>query len=279
MQETNEKDMENTPMDENANNELDDELDGDEDEELSVVEKIIGVFISPKKTFSYLADHPDFWWPLIIISLIMIGTSVMIMPKMMPIIQAQAIEQITNNANIPEADREQTIAMIQKFIPIQAYVGVGLIPVGVAIAWLVETLLIFLIGLIQGFESDFKKLIGVIPWLSFISMISEVLKNIIIFTMSEMPDDLVKNPAIAKPFSAAILLANNPDTPVWLKTFLTAIDPFAIWSVIVMVFALEAANKCTRSQAIVTVVIVTIVGLLIMLGLSFFQGGAMMKAS
>jgi len=198
---------------------------------------------------------------------------------MMPLMQAQAVQGIINNPDLSESQREETMAMIQKYVPIGAYVQVALLPLFFAIAWLISTLLIFLVGLIQGLESDFKKLIGVIPWLSFISMISEVLKNIIIFTMSEVPDDLMKNPAIVKPFSAAILLANNPDAPVWLKMFLTSIDPFTIWSVVVTVFALEAANKCTRSQAIVTVVIVTIVGLLIMLGLSFLQGGAMIKAS
>jgi len=279
MQETNEKDTEQTVMDENSDGELEDELDGDEEEELSVVEKIIGVFISPKKTFNYLADHPDFWWPLIIISLIMIGTSVMIMPKMMPIMQAQAVQGIINNPDMSESQRDETMAMIQKYVPIGAYVQVGLLPLFFAIAWLISTLLVFLTGLVQGLEADFKKLIGVIPWLSFISMISEVGKSIVIFMMSEVPDDLTKNPEIAKPFSAAILLANNPDAPVWLKLFLSSIDPFTIWSVIVMVVALEAANKCTRSQAIVTVAIVTIVGLLIMLGLSFFQGGAVVKAS
>lgn len=286
MQDENDKEMEvegtgitnEIPPEDPDFDEFDD--DDEEDEELTIVEKIIGVFTSPSKTFAYISEHPDFWWPLIIISLIMIGASVLVMPKMMPLIQDTMVESIRGNPGMDEATKDAAVEQMVPYIPAIAYGQLGFIPIMMGFSWLFSALIVFLTGLGQGLQVEFKKLMGVIPWLGFISMLSETAKSIYLFSLKELPDGIITNPGLAKPFSAAALVAGNPDTPSWLGVFLSAIDPFTIWATIVMVTALQHANKCTRNQAIVTVVVTTIIGLLILTGLGSMQGaGVQVNAS
>jgi len=269
------KDMENSgithddnePMDVGIEDEFDEESD---DEELTVVEKIIGIYTAPVRTFKYLSDHPDFWWPLIIISLLAIGFSMANLPKMMPNFIEQGITAATSQPGMSEDDNSAAISMIEKIVPITVYVQTIIgTPIGLAIGWLISALLVFLTSLIQGFQADFKKLIGMLPWLSFVSILSEIGRQVVVLTKGDVSMTEFMDMRLMKPFSTAALVPES--APDWLATFLSAIDPFTIWSTILMVVAVQYANKCTRAQAIITVVIVTIIGLALMLGLSFLQ--------
>ncbi|MCX6646857.1 MAG: YIP1 family protein [bacterium] len=247
----------------------DEELEDDEDvEDLSVAEKVIGVFIAPKSTFKYLAERPDFWSAFIIISLILIALGMLTMKNLMPMMLTQTIEQTQEklaSSGMSEQDMATTINQLQKYMPYffygQAVIGT---PIGLVVAWLLLTVAVFFIGLMQGLKTDFKNLFGILPWLSLISMVpAKIIASVIIFSGKITSIADMTNMRVMAPVSILGIIPQNVALPKIVEGMLSTIDPFYIWSMIVMVFALEYVNKCKRSQAITTTVIIAILGILL----------------
>lgn len=251
--------------------EIDDEEELDDDEEsedLSVAEKVIGVFVSPKSTFKYLAGRPDFWSAFIILSLLMIALSMLLIKYQMPLMMDQTLERTQESlaaANLSDEEMSTALSQTQKFLPYLFYGGAVLNPpIMLLITWLLTTVGVFFIGLMQGLKTDFKKLFGVIPWLSLISMLPvQIISTIIVASgkLTEAAD--MTNWRLMKPISLISLVPKSVELPGAVGGMLAAIDPFFIWSMIVMVIALEYANECKRSQAIITTVIIAILGIIL----------------
>ncbi len=250
-------------------------------EELSIVEKIIGVYISPIATFKRLARRPDFWSAFIIVSLIWIAIQMVMLPTSMPLIESNTITQMQKSfaeQGLPEKDQTEAIGIIAKSMRILSYVGtvVGP-PIGLAIGFLMMSGLIFLVSLGQGLDTDFKRLLGVMPWLSLISIFSEVAKTVVGMIRGITTFEQLTDMRYLKPFSLAGLIPQSvelsPGTAAVVQV-LGLIDPFFIWSTIVMVFALQAANRCTRSQAIVTTIVSTLI-VIIIIAILIFGGMAL----
>jgi hypothetical protein len=242
--------------------------DDEESEDLSVAEKVIGVFIAPKSTFKYLAERPDFWSAFIIISLIIIALGMLTMNNLMPMMLSQTIQQTQEKlagTGMSDAEMTTTITALQKYMPYVFY-GQAVIatPIGIVIAWLVMTLAVFFIGLMQGLKTDFKNLFGILPWLSFISMLPvKIIATVILFSGKITSIADMTNMRIMAPISVLGLIPQSVTLPKIVEGILSMIDPFFIWSMIVMVFALEYANNCKRSQAITTAVIIAILGIIV----------------
>lgn len=264
--------MENNEIEEPTENvdEFDDNefIDDEDDEELSVAEKVIGVFISPGKTFKYLSERPDFWSAFIVISLVIIACGMLALPNQMPVLLSGIIAETQTSleaAGMSESEITDTISAMQNYMPYVFY-GQAVLgqPIGILIVWLMLTLGVFFIGLMQGLKTDFKKLFGVLPWISFIGMLPVQIITTMIFMsgrITEMAD--MQNMRIIKPYSLAGLLPESVELPKFAMVVLGTIDPFYIWSLIIMVIALEHVNNCKRSQAIITTVIIAVIGLVL----------------
>ncbi len=264
-------------MDELNENEFDQEIpteteETEEEEHLSVVEKLIGVYVSPASTFRYLSKRPDFWMALLIFSLILIGFTMATLPKLMPVLQTAqitAVQEQFEESGMSEKEIDETISTMKNVLPIVTYAQTIIgIPIGLAIGWLLATVLVFFISMIQGLDTDFKRLLGMLPWLSAITILSEIGKSVVLIVKGISSMEQMQDGRYLKPFSAAALIPESADVPAWLPTFLSTIDPFFIWSIFVMVLVLEAANRCTRAQAITTTIIATIISLAAIFGLS-----------
>jgi hypothetical protein len=255
------------------------ETEAEESEDLSIVEKIIGVYIAPVNTFRYLADHPDFWSPLIIVTLIIIAVSMAGLPKMMPLIESQVVEKMQQQfqaAGTTESEQATAIDVTLKIVRISTYVSTIIgTPIAMAVSWILVAALVFFVSLGQGLDTDFKRLLGMIPWLSMISIISQIISKVTMLMGSYNSMEELQDFRNIMPLSLIQLVPKSVDLPIWQSAFLGMIDPFFIWSTIVMVFALQYGNRCKRSQAIVTTIIVTLISLVIGVALTSF--GMMMN--
>ena len=254
------------------------EFDEDEEsEDLSVVEKIMGVFVSPVSTFQYLAKKPDFWTPFILLTLFGITAGFLIMPVITQggeLAMAEAVSQATGS----DEEAEQGLAIAKKITGIAIYVGVFIgTPINVAIQCLIITALIFFIGMFQGMDVSFKRLIGVMPWTLVLPTIGSIINALMIMDVKITDVDMMKDVAFMKPFSLAGILPESLNLPVSLSTLAASIEPFTIWAWILVVFAVEAANRCNRSKAIATTIIYILISLVIGAGLA--QAGAALQPS
>jgi len=242
-----------------------------EDEELSIAEKVIGVYIAPVNTFRQLADRPDFWTAFIILSLIGIALATVMLPRTLPIVTSGTVEQMQESftaQGMSETDQATALSVMTKTVRISSYVGAIIgPPIQYAIGWLLVTALIFFIALIQGFDTDFKRLLGVVPWLTFISIGSSITAVVRLMNTELVSMQQMQKLQMQMPLSIGALIPEGANLPVFIEGVLGLIDPFFIWSTIVMVFALQYANRCSRSKAITTTIIATVIILAVMGGL------------
>jgi len=234
-----------------------------ETEDLSIVEKIAGVYISPAATFRQLSKKPDFWMALIVVSLVLIAVGMLAAPKIIPAQQALSAEMLPEflaDRGVPEEEIQQAVEMQVKGIPNGVYLGtiVG-IPIMLAISWLILTVLAFFISLVQGLNTDFKRLLWVLPWIGLVSMLTEVVSGIVKMTADLSDPSKLNDLAFIRPLSLANVVPGSSDMPMFLQALLASIDPFFIWAAVLMVIALEAANTCSRAKAITTTVIVQVI--------------------
>lgn len=255
-------------------NEEPEEFDEDEEsEDLSVVEKIMGVFTSPVSTFQYLSKKPDFWTPFILVSLITIAAAFLVMPVTQPVTEMAAAEEFQK---LGMDDAEQALAMNVVRIFIYTISAIGP-PIGLAISFLLMCAVIFFISLFQGHDTDFKRLLGVVPWITIVSSIGSLINALMIMGIDITNAADMQNPAVMKPFSLAGILPESLNLPVSLSTLAASIEPFTIWAWILIVFAVEAANRCNRSKAIVITIIYILISLAIGAGLA--EAGAAFQPS
>jgi hypothetical protein len=234
-----------------------------EDEELSVVEKIVGVFIAPVATFKYLARRPDFWSVFIVLSLLSIAAAVIVLPKTLPAQISLAVEKVQNTPGMPEEGRKAAIEMIPKITPIATYVGAVLAtPIGLAVLFLLSAAILFFISLMQGLDTDFKRLLGVIPWASLIGLPSSIINAVILMMRDAMDKTQIMDLRYLRPFSLLSLIPQSVDLPRPVEMILTMIDPFYVWGIIVLVIAVQQANKSKQSQAVLSVTILTVLTLI-----------------
>lgn len=258
-----------------------DEFDGDEEESLNVVEKVVGVFISPVQTFTYLARKPDFWSALIILSLIGIALQMLVLPKTMPLIEAatvEAMQEAFDAQGATEAERDAAIQTMLTGTRIGSYImGTIGVPIALAITWLLSGVLIFFVSMIQGLDTDFKRIMGVYPWTNFITLIPQIISTLFLMNASLESMDQTRDFRLLKPYSLLALIPQSADLPLWQEALISSIDPFTIWLFFILAIALEKVNRCTRSQAYVTsgitiVVSIIVTSLLAGLGSAMGQG-------
>jgi len=238
----------------------------EEYEELTLVEKVVGVFASPVSTFRYLADHPDFWSAFLITGLVAIALGLLAMPKMMPVQEGIAITQTMSQlqeAGMSEAEQTSTLEVTRKVLPWVFYGQAILGPlIMLPILWFLTAIIAFFTALIQGLAADFKKLMGTVPWLMLIFGLSNVIYTVKIMMTANFGEEQLMDMRFLRPISALALVPESVDLHPFVTGLLSQIDPIFIWYVIVMVIALEAVNKCKRGQAILTTAVVNVLMLL-----------------
>jgi hypothetical protein len=225
------------------------DLDEDEDEDLTAVEKITGVYTSPDATFKYLSLKPDFWTAFIVISLISIALGMIAMPKMLPAMEEGAVTQMAPMFQGSPEEQDAQMAIGLKTVRIMAYVQAFLAPIGYLIAWLIYVVLIYFIGMVMGHDVHFKRLWGVVPWATFISILGQIATTAVIATRESFTMAQLQDMHIVKPYSALAIVPSTTEIPYFVEAILASIDPFLIWGFFVLAFAVFHSNKCSRAHA------------------------------
>jgi hypothetical protein len=233
-------------------------------DELSAVEKILGVFVAPHSTFKYLSRRPDFWTAFIVLVLAGIAFAMIATPKMIPLQIEAAIEGVQKSPGLTETDKSGAVEMIRKYTPIAAYVGAAVgTPIAAAIMWLLASAVVFFAAMFQGLDTDYKRVLGVLPWTAFPTLFSQALGTVVV-SMREFTDvSQALDMRLMRPFSLMGLIPASIGMPKMVEFILGSIDPFYIWGIIITVIALEYANRCKRPQAIITTLVLTVLSLVL----------------
>lgn len=209
--------------------------------QLSTFDKITNVFIEPHTTFKSIDHQPDWLIPMIIILAVVVLFTTIIMPIVLPEQMAQQKEKMEERGMSPqEVDNAMEIG--QKIGRIVGPITAGIITVVYLLA--ISGLLLFCGNFILGGESNFKKVLSVVTYSSLISSLGSLLLLPLILTKKTMHVGYNL---------AAFMSSDANQTPLY--QFLSKIDFFAIWQVVVVGIGLAVIYKFTLKKSITLVAV------------------------
>jgi hypothetical protein len=229
------------------------------------LDRIVNIYLEPSTLFRYLTVKPDFWTPWIVVGILMVVVTFFTIPVTRELGVEQQI-QIMQQSGADEEEITKTAEMMEKMETVSMIIGIVLAAVAPLIGWLISGAVVFLISLIQGLEASFKRVFSVMAYTSMISILGGgVIDKIIKLakgasTLTEWERSIIS--------FAAILPANAHKSFVFV---LSSIDPFLIWSLVVMAIGLRFVNKCRMKSAIITVIIYFVILLIFLAGWGFVQ--------
>jgi hypothetical protein len=208
-------------------------------QEMNVVQRVFGVFFSPRKTFEDIDRKPDWVVPMVIVVIIAVLFTIIIMPIALPQQMDKQREKFEERG-MSDEEIERAMEMGGKF-------GRIIGPIGAAVGSVVYLLAIagifmFVGNTILGGKTTFKKLVSVVCYSSLIGS----LNSIILLPM------ILSRKTMEVHFSlAAFMSADASET--FLYQLLKKIDLFAFWQIVVAGIGVAVIYKFTTKKAIAMV--------------------------
>ncbi len=218
-----------------------DNITAEKSNHISTFEKIVNVFVEPKTTFQSLNQNPDWFVPMIIVLAIVVLFTTIIMPIVLP---EQMEQQKTKMAEKGMSDKEiaNAVAIGQKVGRIVGPISASIVMIIYLLA--VSGILLFTGNIIIGGETSFKKVLSVVAYSSLIGSLGSLLV---------LPLILAKKTMHVGYNLAAFMASDAHKTPLY--QFLSKIDFFAIWQVIVIGIGLSVIYRFTPKKSISMVAI------------------------
>ncbi len=226
-----------------------------QDKPSSPFSRIVGVLFSPSRTFADIARKPDWVVPAIVILVIIFAATLVTIPHID--FEGTYREAFEKKGNMPPAQMEQAIRFATAFGRATQYVGpfllLGVLAVLALIYWLGVRLL--------GGTSTYHQVFSVVLYGWMPQAIRALIKIPIVMTKQTIK--LQESEAVVR--SSLNFLANYRDNPV-LFAFLSRLDLFALWSLILFVIGLAAASRLSKAKAATVVIAAWILMTLVIVG-------------
>ena len=211
-------------------------------EELSIVQKIVGVFASPGKTFASIDLHPTWIVPLILA----ISVSVVFVYFANDVILDETLiqqEEAMAERGMDPEQMDDALASVEKWTPISVwiftFIGTPLVLV------IVSAVYLFVGNVILGGKTSFKKVLSVTSWSWLIFSLAGLVMLPLVLSQETMQIS----------FSLATFMSDESKT-TFLYKFLQKIEIFAIWWLAVysiglgVIYKMETKKMATAVGAV-----------------------------
>jgi len=249
---------------------MSDEISGTP-ERVKLIHLLWGVIRHPGETLTTIAERArrSWWLPAVLIVLLTVVLAVASAPiisrdtrEEMRAAQEEMAERMGEELSEEDLERAQAITASPLItIVFPAVSGV----LGQLVGWVIWAAALYLASMALGGRSNFGQIFPVTVWSSFPYTVRSLLQTIYILSSNQ----LIENPGLSgllgEHSSAADLIASPPGTgEILLTGFLSRIDIFLVWHLILLVIAVGAAARLSRRKSI----LVTLVVWVLLTGLS-----------
>jgi Yip1 domain len=211
------------------------------------LERLTGVFFSPRKVFPDIARRPRWWIPVLIMGVL--GT-IFIQAYSQRVgwerLIRQQLDKSSQTGNLSAQQREQIIAAganVAKIIGYAAVVGT------LFYVFVIAAVLFFLINTLMGANIRFGGMMGIVSY-AFLPRVLMTLLSIVVM-YQKPPDDFdLRNPLA---FNAGVFVAS--DAMQWVKALAAQFDLFSFWVIALLAAGISsAAPKISFAKALVAVI-------------------------
>lgn len=213
--------------------------------QMTTMQRILGVFTAPTKTFENIDKKPDWVVPLVILLLITMLFTYFTMPYILDEKMAEQQEKLAERGLTP-AQIENAMEMGQKFGVVFGFVGAA---IGVVVVILISTLILKFIGnVVLSGKAAFKNLFSVYTYSSLIGALGMLIKLPLVF-QKETHD---------VHFSLALFLSDE-QSKTFLYNFLKMFELFAIWQYVLVAIGFAVVYQFSLKKAGWSVAIVFLI--------------------
>jgi Yip1 domain len=225
----------------------------------SFFNRLIGVYFSPGETFQEIGRAPRLLLPLIALVLVTSVASYIVLSRIPEEVSMRIIEQqVQQQVDSGRINQEQANQQKERMIKGMTFFR-GVAPFFAAVFSIVMALffagLVKLASLIFGGENNFKPLFTVALYsILAVSILSSILFIILVFIKPADEFDW-ENP-IPSNLAAFLSVAGIAGLPKFLKTFLSYVDVFYIWRLILLAIGFAAVSKKLKTSTALTWLVV-----------------------
>ena len=223
--------------------------------------RLIGVLVSPGKTFRAIAERPT--WAVAMAVLLLASAALGYLSGTRTDYRDVITRSIAESGrDLPAGAAEQQIEMMEKAGPIISGVGA---PVAVLFFSLLGALIYWILFKLQGSDFSYKSSLAASLHAAMPVVVSLLLSLPVILSRPSLGYDDVKSGTFLK--SNLSFLAPE-GAPAWMAALYASVDFFAIWSLALSIIGYRATTRLSTRAVAVTVVIVTLVFVGVRVGLS-----------
>lgn len=199
------------------------------------IEKIADIFISPRKVFQNINQKPTWLIPLLLELIIF----------------AILFLMITDVTKQDQLKLMTARGMAQNNIDASQSMGQNPVMIGLQIFLILMTLLVTLLSLSGIFsiaksifngEANFAKTFSVVCWSYLIAIPEEIIKTFLILSKGTLHGITISMAFFLPPLEIG-------QKPATLFTFLSNINPFTIWYLLLLIFGLSIINNFTFKKS------------------------------
>ncbi len=229
-----------------------------ETKNLNVMQRIIGVFVSPGSTFAHLDRKPDWLIPLILIIIATVIFTYFIMPIALPE-QMELQRQKMLDMGMSQEQIETNMAVGERIGKIMGLVGAVVSP---GIMMLLFSLFLWFIGnVLLGGKTTFIKMFSVVTYTSLIGVLDMMIK---------LPLILYKDTMDIHISLAAVLSDDQAHTLMYRVC--QALDIFNIWKFVVLAIGFGVIYKFSMKNAGMTMFVLFFIYTLLSVGMLQLAG-------
>ena len=208
--------------------------------EMSTMQKIVGIYSAPRRTFEAIDQNPTWFLPFII------GVVFFLIFQFLTVdLQTDyRMEMMEARGDIPQEQMDVAKAQMQG--PVK-YIGFVAGPIVWLIMILIIAALFYVAGnLMIGGDTSFKKVFAIVAWTGLIGVISFIIMTLLILSKGTM-------------HGVALDLSILLDTPAigedksTLYRILSKFDVFVIWEIVLYIIGMSVTYKATVKKAAVPI--------------------------
>ena len=208
--------------------------------EMSTMQKIIGIYTAPRRTFEAIDQNPTWFLPFIIGIVFFLIFQFLTVDLQMD----YRMEMMEARGDIPQEQMDVAKAQMQG--PFK-YIGFVAGPIVWLIMILIIAALFYVAGnLMIGGDTSFKKVFAIVAWTGLIGVISFIIMTLLILSKGTM-------------HGVALDLSILLDTPAigedksTLYRILSKFDVFVIWEIVLYIIGMSVTYKATVKKAAVPI--------------------------
>lgn len=208
--------------------------------EMSTMQKIVGIYTAPRRTFEAIDQNPTWFLPFIIGVVFFLIFQFLTVDLQMD----YRMEMMEARGDIPQ--EQMDIAKAQMQGPVK-YIGFVAGPIVWLIMILIIAALFYVAGnLMIGGDTSFKKVFAIVAWTGLIGVISFIIMTLLILSKGTM-------------HGVALDLSILLDTPAigedksTLYRILSKFDVFVIWEIVLYIIGMSVTYKATVKKAAVPI--------------------------